>query len=327
MTRYRRSGALLARLVCFTGDILARRGPAERRLCIVTYHRILETSDPLQKSEPDVPTFRWQMKLLADCFNVMPLKDALAAMAAGALPPRAVCITFDDGYRSMHDLALPILSEFDLPATVFVTSGYVGEGNMWNDKILEALRRMPAGALDLREVGLGMREIRTMADRQRAIDTLTETAKYLPPRRRVELIACLEKLAGGELAPGLMLTPETLRTLTQHRIEIGAHTVSHPILTSLDPDSARYEIEECKRHLEEITGSPVRFFAYPNGKIGSDFDARHVAMVRAAGFSAAFSTAAGAASPVNDRFQLPRSRPWDSTRLFYVLRLLRWLAL
>ena len=327
MTTYLRSGALLARFVRLAGDVFARRGPTERRLCIVNYHRILETSDPLQKSEPDVATFRWQMKLLADCFNVMPLADALAAMATGSLPPRAVCITFDDGYRSTHDLALPILSKFDLPATVFVTSGYVGEGNMWNDKILEAVRRMPTGALDLREIGLGMCEIRTMADRKRAVDTLTETAKYLPPHERVKLTALLEELAGGKLAPDLMLTPETLRALTRHRIEIGAHTVSHPILTSLDVKSARYEIEECKLRLEAITGSPVRFFAYPNGKTGTDFDARHVAMVQAAGFSAAFSTTAGAATQANDRFQLPRSRPWDSTRLFYMLRLLRWLAL
>jgi peptidoglycan/xylan/chitin deacetylase (PgdA/CDA1 family) len=326
VTAYRRSGGLPARLVRFAGDTLARRGSAGRRLCIVTYHRILEHFDPLQESEPDVATFRWQMKLLADCFNVLPLDDALAAMAAGSLPPRAVCITFDDGYRSTHDLALPILSGFDLPATVFVTSGYLGEGNMWNDKILEAVRHVPIGVLDLLQIGLGTREINTMVDRKNAIDTLTETAKYLPPLERLALTERLESLAGSAPAAGLMLTPETLRALTRHRIEIGAHTVSHPILTSLDADSARYEIEECKLRLEAITGSPVRFFAYPNGKTGTDFDDRHVAMVQAAGFSAAFSTAAGAATQADDRFQLPRSRPWDSTRLFYVLRLLRWLA-
>lgn len=326
MTKYRPSSAVLARLVRYVGDRVAEYGSADGRLCIVTYHRILEAFDPLQPSEPDVKAFRWQMKLLADCFNVLSLHDALDAMANASLPPRAVCITFDDGYRSTHDLALPILNEFNLPATVFVTTGYVGEGNMWNDKILEAMRRMPAGQVDLCDIGLGTHLTRTLEERKVAIGALTETAKYLPPQKRLALTARLETLAGNDQAPGLMLTPDMLRALTRCGVAIGAHTVSHPILTSLDNDSARYEIEESKLRLEAITGAPVRFFAYPNGKAGTDFNASHVAMVRAAGFAAAFSTAAGAATKAHDRFHLPRSRPWDSTRLFYVLRLLRWLA-
>lgn len=326
MTRYRPSGAMLARLVRYIGDRVALYGGTDGRLCIVTYHRILESFDPLQPSEPDVRAFRWQMKVLADCFNVLSLQDALAAMANASLPPRAVCITFDDGYRSTHDLALPILNEFNLPATVFVTTGYLGEGNMWNDKILEAVRRMPAGEVDLRDIGLGTHRTRTLDERKNAIEVLTETAKYLPPQERLTLTARLDTLAGSAQVPGLMLTPDMLRELTRRGVDIGAHTVSHPILTSLDGASARYEIEECKLRLEAITGMPVRYFAYPNGKAGTDFDASHVAMVRAAGFAAAFSTAAGAATDAHDRFQLPRSRPWDSTRLFYVLRLLRWLA-
>lgn len=49
-------------------------------------------------------------------------------------------------------------------------------------------------------------------------------------------------------------------------------------------------------------------------------------MARQAGFDAAFTTAVGAATSADDRFQIPRSRPWDANVFFYVLRLLRWLA-
>ncbi|UUZ51382.1 hypothetical protein LP420_19160 [Massilia sp. B-10] len=81
---------------------------------MVNYHRILEAADPLLESEPDVATFRWQMELLANCFNVIPLYEAVGLIGTGRMPPRAVCITFDDGYRSVHDLALPILQELKL---------------------------------------------------------------------------------------------------------------------------------------------------------------------------------------------------------------------
>jgi peptidoglycan/xylan/chitin deacetylase (PgdA/CDA1 family) len=123
-----------------------------------------------------------------------------------------------------------------------------------------------------------------------------------------------------------MLTPQMIRTMAAQRFEIGAHTVSHPILTSLDDDAARHEIVQGKRDLEAITGAPVRYFAYPNGKPGKDFDQRHMEMVRAAGFAAAFSTEVGPAVRGRDLFQLPRSRPWDGNPFMFGLRLLRWLA-
>jgi peptidoglycan/xylan/chitin deacetylase (PgdA/CDA1 family) len=326
MLAYRQSNRIGARLVRFVGDCLARRKASAGRLCIVNYHRILEEVDPLAAGELDVNAFRWQMRLLADCFNVMPLSAALEAMATNRLPPRAVCITFDDGYRSTHDLALPILKQFDLPATVFVTTGFIGEGNMWNDTIREAVRILPGDMLDLSEQKWGVFALGTPEQRKDAVVRLTEIAKYLPPPDRLALTSELARRASGQPEPGLMLTPEMIRALERDRVEIGGHTVSHPILTRLDDDVARFEIEECKRQLDAICSRPVRYFAYPNGKFGIDFDARHMTLAREAGFSAAFTTAIGAATGAHDRYRLPRSLPWDTTRSMYAVRLLRWLA-
>lgn len=326
MPEYKPSDGVYARLVRLAGDAIASRNPARGRLCIVNYHRIRETADPLLGAEPDVATFRWQMKLLADCFNVMPLHEALTALKENRIAARAVCITFDDGYRSTHDLALPVLREFDLPATVFVTSGYIGEGSMWNDRILESVRKIEARSLDLSEEGLGIFPITSLNERKATVLALTEKAKYLPPQERQALIDRLDQMA-GIYQPDKMLTEEMIRALTRHRVEIGAHTVSHPILTSLSDGKARHEITESKRQLEQIIGKSVRYFAYPNGKEGMDFDERHVDMAKEAGFSAAFTTAVGAASSADNQFAIPRSRPWDSTRMFFGFRLLRWLAL
>jgi hypothetical protein len=112
---------------------LARR---ENRRCLVNYNGILEAPDPTLQLEPDVATFRREMALLADCFIVLRLHEARQ------LPPRAVYITFDDGYRPVHDLVLPVLQEIGLLATVFVTSGDIGEPNIWDDRIIEAVQSL-----------------------------------------------------------------------------------------------------------------------------------------------------------------------------------------
>jgi peptidoglycan/xylan/chitin deacetylase (PgdA/CDA1 family) len=326
MTAQRVPSRLTASLIRVVGDVIARRNAGAGRLCILNYHHILGSPDPLFDEEMDVDTFRWQMTLLAKCFNVISLSDAMGAMASGTMPPRAVCITFDDGYRSTHDIALPILRELDLPATVFVSTAFIDAGNMWNEKIREAVRSLPDGPLELAGSGVSPRSITSLDDRRLAIEELTQVAKYIPPPDRLALTRQLETLAGGVSGEGLMLTSEMIRTMARQGIEVGAHTVSHPILCSLDDNMARYEIEQCKRDLEAIIAQPVRYFAYPNGKTGLDFDARHAKMAQQAGYEAAFTTEMGAATARHDRFQIPRNGPWDARPMPFVLRLLRWLA-
>lgn len=317
---------LSSSLVRAIGNRIASKTVGQGRLCILIYHRILEHPDPLLESEPDVAAFHWQMEALASCFNVLPLFEALELVKSGRMPPRAVAITFDDGYRSTHDLALPILRKFNLPATVFVTTGYLNGSNMWNDRILEAVRSMPVGDLDLRDAGLGVHSISSQADRESAADKLIRAAKYLPSEERLDLSIKLESLIGAAHRSGLMLTHDMVRALADSGMEVGGHTVTHPILTKLDDPLAKDEIGGCKRDLEAIVGKPVRLFAYPNGKVGADFDQRHVQMAQDAGYSAAFTTAIGAVSSNTDPYQIPRSRPWDATPLMFKLRLLRWLA-
>jgi peptidoglycan/xylan/chitin deacetylase (PgdA/CDA1 family) len=118
-----------------------------------------------------------------------------------------------------------------------------------------------------------------------------------------------------------MMTTEQVRHLHASDMEIGAHTVTHPILAQLDPERAGSEIRESKTHLEAITGGRVTLFAYPNGKPGRDYRREHVGMVRELGFEAAVSTARGVAHAASDPFQLPRFTPWDRTPGKFLLRL------
>jgi peptidoglycan/xylan/chitin deacetylase (PgdA/CDA1 family) len=94
-------------------------------------------------------------------------------------------------------------------------------------------------------------------------------------------------------------------------MEIGGHTVNHPILARLDEDAARREMVDGKRTLEGITGSAVRLFAYPNGRPGDDYGPREVRLARESGFIAAVSTRDGIGVRGTDLFQLPRCVPWE----------------
>jgi peptidoglycan/xylan/chitin deacetylase (PgdA/CDA1 family) len=127
--------------------------------------------------------------------------------------------------------------------------------------------------------------------------------------------------AGSAPPLGLMLTTAQVRGLRDAGVEIGAHTATHPILTRLDAAAARDDMAQGKETLEGILKEPVRLFAYPNGRPGQDYDARHAAMARDLGFSAAVSTAWGAAHHGCDLFQVPRVAPWDASAARYAARL------
>ena len=115
----------------------------------------------------------------------------------------------------------------------------------------------------------------------------------------------------------LMLTRESVRALDAAGYDVGAHTVTHPILARLPTDAARDEIRQSKLDLEALTGKSVDLFAYPNGKPGADCSPDHVRMIREAGFEAAFTTASGAANRGSDVYQLPGFTPWVRNPLWF----------
>ncbi|MEZ5556082.1 MAG: polysaccharide deacetylase family protein [Haliea sp.] len=274
----------------------------------------------MRPGEITIREFEWQMGLLRDHFNVLSLRDALEHLERGCLPPRSVCITFDDGYADNLTVALPVLERFGFAATVFVSSGFLSGGQMWNDSIVEALRVIRPGPLDLRTVGLGEFDIGDEPSRLHAATGIIRDSKYLPLEQRSEVVRYLTEAANVD-SSGLMLTHEGLKELRRRGVEIGGHTVSHAILASLDEDEARSEIAQCKVDLEAILGEPVNFFAYPNGRRDQDYRQLDANLVRDAGFVAAVTTNWGVSSPATSRFELPRFTPWDKNRAKYLIRM------
>jgi peptidoglycan/xylan/chitin deacetylase (PgdA/CDA1 family) len=291
-------------------------------LAILTFHRVLASRDPLLPEEPAVEEFSRRMDVLARYFRVLPLLGAVRRLADGAaLPPRAVCITFDDGYANNLEVAAPILAARNLPATVFIAPGFADGTLMFNDLVIEAARNAP-GPLDLAELGLGRFDLHDPPSRRQFAISMIGKLKHLPPEERARKAARIAEQAGLANPPRLMMNDGQIRALAAAGLDIGAHTVNHPILACLDPSTARREIAESKERLEALAGKRVRTFAYPNGKMKVDFNETHVRLVREVGFECAVTTEWGAARRGTDRYLLPRIAPWDAGRFRYALRIL-----
>lgn len=298
--------------------------PFQPILSILIFHRVLQVRDPLRPGEPSVQDFERFISYLSRNFNVLPLCEAVALLREERLPRRSCSITFDDGYADNLANALPILEKYHLPATVFIATGYLDGGRMFNDDVIDAIAQTRGQSLDLHGLDLGVRDVATAQGKQLAIDAILQRLKCQPPEQRSKVVATLLELTECDTLPNdIMLTSEQVFELSSRGIEIGGHTVNHPILTSLEDDMAYSEIAVGKQNLEKIIGKPVRSFAYPNGKPHQDYAARHVAMVKELGFDLAVSTAHGVGSSKCDMHQLPRFTPWGYSALKWSGMMLR----
>jgi peptidoglycan/xylan/chitin deacetylase (PgdA/CDA1 family) len=303
--------------------LLSACSPAGRsaRLSILIFHRVLSEPDPLFPSEVDTSRFEAILVWLRQWFRILPLHEAAERLQRASLPARAACITFDDGYADNRTNALPILQRHALPATFFIATGFLDGGRMWNDTLIESIRATTREVLDLDALGLGALPVRSVGEKRRALARIIPAMKYREQAGRDEAVAAIAELSGATLPNDLMLTRAHVRELHCAGMDIGAHTVSHPILALCDDAIARSEIAESRNQLESVLGERVGLFAYPNGKLGADYTPTHAKMVAKLGFDAAVSTNPGASRYGDDPFQLHRFTPWDTPRWRFGLRL------
>lgn len=310
----------------FAASRLSPAGP-KARLSTLIFHRVLPEADFLIPSEATVESFDMQMGLLKSVFNVLPLPEAVARLKAGTLPARAAAITFDDGYADNFTHALPILQKHELHATFFIATAYLNGGRMFNDTVIESIRRSPLTQLDLSDLGLGIHDLGSNAAKAAAVAQILPRVKYLPLDERENTVARLAAHAGVDRLPdNLMMTTAQLMQLHAAGMEIGGHTHHHPILARLDQTESQTEIATGKAWLEETLADRVRLFAYPNGKPGTDYLPEQAEIVRKLGFDAAVSTQRGVSTASGDVYQLRRFTPWDTKPAAYALRLLQNLA-
>jgi peptidoglycan/xylan/chitin deacetylase (PgdA/CDA1 family) len=291
---------------------------------ILYYHRVAADDAQAQRDPFGLTVskenFAAQMASLAKKQNVVPLHDIVKDFLGELkLPGNSVAITFDDGYRDNYENAYPVLKALGLPATIFLTAGFIEKNSrLWWMSVSEILNHHPPEilrnligesnfcSLETAEQSArnGSRKYRDISEKRR----ICEIMKKLDENHRRQLIDFLESRLpyghDGNDAEREFLSWNEIREMEQNGIAFGSHTMTHPILTQLDTETARQEIRQSKALLENILGHEVTFFSYPAGV----FDKSHMRLVVEAGYEAAFATSRDCGVPGNHLFALRRKR-------------------
>ena len=290
------------------------------KLNILIYHRVMPEPDPLRPWEIDAQQFRKHLEWISGVFNVIPLADAVQQLKTGTLKRRSLVITFDDGYLDNATVALPLLKKAGLHATFFCTSAWLDGGLMWNDQVIEAIRRCPDKTISINELELKSIPVHTNQEKSKAIEIILPKLKYQEHNKRQAIANALTESVDG--FPDLMMRREHIKLLYQEGMGIGGHSHSHPILSGIDDETLKEELEKNKQILEETLGTRLNLFSYPNGKSRTDFRAEQIRFIENAGYVASVTTELGSASADTNLFQLPRFTPWDNNSTKFLARLI-----
>ncbi|HEV2622907.1 MAG TPA: polysaccharide deacetylase family protein [Frateuria sp.] len=317
--------------LCHRGGLLRLfqhvRGWIRQDLRVLAYHRVLPMDDPdrfdfdLDLVSASAEGFRGQMQLLRQRFRPMTLSQVLATLEAGErLPVDAVAVTFDDGYDDNFRFAFPILRELDIPATFFVSTGHIDNGQPYAyDWLVHMILRTQADELAMPELGLACALPNGRPARRRLAQHLLDRLKSLDGADQAALITRLEadwnlpRAAGHPDCTPMSWTQ--LRQMHAAGFEIGSHGVHHRMLAKLPQEELEAELRESRAALERELGTPVSLVSYPVGGEGA-FDERVVQATRAAGYRAACSYICGTNPlPAPDRYalyRLPVERQMDT---------------
>lgn len=295
------------RMMRASGVFAACRRLQRGKILILTYHRF--SAEPARAALA-ARAFAEQIQYLRAHHTIVPLSAIERHFVDGApLPPAPVAITIDDGYHDVYDVAFPVLRRHQAPATLFAATDFIDRQTwLWTDK-MRAIVRLTSSDRVAVEVGTVRVDapLGSVDSRLAAAGRLNEALKRLPDEAKEDAIARIEKHLGVKLpaSPPADCRPVTckqLRELAGGGVDIGSHTVTHPILPWLARERVAWELRESRRRLEEILDREVTTFCYPNG----DYDAAVRDEAACAGYRLAVTTEPGLNTRANDPLALRR---------------------
>lgn len=257
-------------------DRIIRR-TAQGRFVILMFHRVVSPATLKASANASLMVteefFRALAETLAGRCHCLPLRQAVALAGVGAEYAKpVVAITFDDGYGDFYDAVFPVLRKLGLPATMFLSTGYLDqpERSFWWD----AAEAFLAGSRDLERfarAGLPVafwRDLRAVAaspSPERISAFIRGSLRRLDPADRTRFLGLLPPASHGR--PAMLNWPQVRAMAATGLVDFAAHCVTHPLLAELDCTNAMAEIAASKQRIEEETGRPVTAFAYPGGSI------------------------------------------------------------
>jgi peptidoglycan/xylan/chitin deacetylase (PgdA/CDA1 family) len=297
--------------------------PPDPKPLILTYHRIADDPVDFFRLAVSPARFEEQLEVLRRTRHPVPLAKFVRDLVSGKLHPKAVALTFDDGYLDNLEAGKPLLAAADVPATVFLSTGFIdrSEPFWWTElarlilltngpSSFELVVRGESMQFDFRNEPAAREDGTTRAAlltrRHAGLWTLRQTLRLLDDEERREIMMKLRTVfarynCGSNICRPM--TSDELRALLADRlVTVGAHTVTHPVLTELGEDACYREILGSKLTCETLTGAPVDGFAYPYG----DFDAKTRELVKSAGFGFSCAARYGPVVSTSDILALPR---------------------
>ena len=320
---------------------------------ILIYHRVAALASDPQLLCVMPEHFADHLQILRKYGHPMGLQELTRELLSGNIPDRAIVITFDDGYADNLYNAKPLLDRYDIPATVFVTTGYLEQNReLWWDELDRLL--LQSGVLpeqlgltvngrvyqwDLEEaahynadgyrqhLSWNVLEKDDPTPRHSLYRILHQLLRALTEEERQKVLDELLAWAGVESMARpthRVLSPDEVFSLAEGGlVEVGGHTVTHPRLSKLPLPAQKAEIQQCKTRLEEILGHPVASFSYPYGT-RSAYTLDTVTLVQKEGFTCACSNFADVVWKRTDPYQLPRFLVWDWDGDEFERRLKEW---
>jgi peptidoglycan/xylan/chitin deacetylase (PgdA/CDA1 family) len=275
------------------------------QLTVLAYHRIWDVIDEsrfpfdVELISASIADFGWQMEYVRRNFDPITCRTALQILDGEIeAPPRPLIVTFDDGYDDNYHHAFPILQALGIPATVFVSTGYIGgESTFWYDQLTRLLLSAPECKLNLHGLEQTVVLSPQVSQRRQALNQLLKELKLIGDERRRDVLRQIEEKLGSaeSLAPSTESRPmtwEQIREMSAAGIEFGSHTVSHPILANVSEQRLQFELQESKRAIEEQLGLSCKAISYPVGG-ASAFDQRVVRIAAESGYRLGFSYISG----------------------------------
>lgn len=287
---------------------------------ILMYHRIADVLIDPRGTAVSPENFAQHLEYVRRTCHPMRLLDLVEALQTRSLPRRAVAITFDDGHVSIFQKAYPLLASVQIPATAFIVTATIDNPrDFWWDE-LDRVLLFPENVPDYLDLPVGGQRYSWATDcpekRLEAYHAVRQLVRTVSDEERQSILMYLCRWAGVErVAPSdcrAMSSAELVHLAQDGLIELGAHTVTHPVLAALPVDDQYAEILSSRSTLEAIIQRPVLAFAYPYGLVEHYTD-ETVRIVQAAGLRVACTARQGLVEPGNDLFQLHRCeiQNWD----------------
>lgn len=266
-------------------------------LTILNYHRVDDAArlgfDTFAQNFSATPAeFARQMDYVQGHFSVITCEHLSAWLRnEKELPPRPALITFDDGYYDNYANAYPILKARKLPAIIFLTTGLVGRDQPFDwDYIAYCFQQTHRRSATLPH--LGPVSWTNDVEKKLIIQNCVNALKRIPDLEKQQVLkslaACLEVDVPNRSFTELYLTWDQIREMSQNGIEMGSHTVNHPILTRIPLGQVETELIHSRQKIESEIDKPVLAFAYPNGG-PSDFSSDVISLVQQTGYQLAFT--------------------------------------